>query len=167
VRIEHPENWRASGQGDAVTFAPEGGLIADSQGNGELAYGMMVDLYQPTQRGDYYQSLQPEGYDPGGARALTLEQATDQLIEELRQGNPQLRVIQGRQAIRIGGERGLSTVLTNDSPLANTRERNWLVTVLRPEGLLYFVAVAPEGDFKDYDSAFEKMFDSTRFLRDQ
>jgi len=163
VRIEHPENWRARSQGDAVTFAPEGGLIADSQGHGELAYGMMVNLYQPQQRGDYYQSLQPEGYDPGRAPALTVEQATDQLVEELRRDNAQMRVIQGRQAIQIGGERGLSTVLTNDSPLANTRERNWLVTVLRPEGLLFFVAVAPEGDFQDYNSAFEKMLDSARF----
>jgi len=74
-----------------------------------------------------------------------------------------MRVIQQHEPIRIAGERGLSTVLTNDSPLANTRERNWLVTVLRPEGLLFFVAVAPEGDFKDYNSAFEKMLDSARF----
>ena len=166
VRIEHPENWRAHGQGDAVTFAPPGGIIADGQGNRDVAYGMIVNLYQPQeQRRDYYQNLQSEDYGQGSAPpAMTVERATDQLIEELRQSNPQLRVIQGRQGIRIGGERGLSTVLTNDSPLANTRERNWLVTVLRPEGLLFFIAVAPEGDFQDYNGAFEKMLTSARFV---
>jgi len=168
VRIEHPENWRASGQGDAVTFAPAGGIIADGQGKHALAYGMLVNVYEPPHRyqgDDYYdQRLQPEGYglsDPPPT-TMTVEQATDQLIEELRRGNPQMRVIQQHERIRIAGERGLSTVLTNASPLANTRERNWLVTVLRPEGLMYFVAVAPEGEFDGYNRAFEKMFTSAR-----
>lgn len=67
------------------------------------------------------------------------------------------------ERIWIGRERGLSTLLTNDSPLANTRERNWLVTVLRPEGLLFFVAVAPEGEFQNYNGAFETMLQSTQF----
>ena len=162
VRIDHPENWRAYGQvqGDAAMFAPTGGIIADGQGNDTVAYGMIVNLFQPQQV--YYQSLQSEGYGQGGTTALTVEQATDQLIDELRRNNPQMRVIQQRQAIRIAGERGLSTVLTNDSPLANTRERNWLVTVLRPEGLMYFVAVAPEGEFDGYNRAFEMMFSSAR-----
>jgi len=164
VRIDHPENWRASGQGNAVTFAPEGGLITINQGNDQLAYGMMVNLYQPQTRGDYYQRLQPEGFSQDSTTALTVEQATDQLIEELRRSNPEMQVIQQRQTIRIAGERGLSTVLTNDSPFANTRERNWVVTVLRPEGLLYFVAVTPEGEFDGYKRAFEKMLESTRFL---
>jgi len=166
VRIEHPENWRASGQGDAVTFAPDGGLIADGQGNHALAYGMLINIYEPQHQHYGYdqQRLQPEGYGQGRATALTVEHVTDELIQELRQSNPQLRVIQQHERIRIAGERGLSTVLTNDSPLANTRERNWLVTVLRPEGLLFFVAVAPEADFQDYNSAFGKMLDSARFL---
>jgi hypothetical protein len=164
VRIDHPENWRAYGQvqGDAATFAPTGGIIADGQGNDAVAYGMIVNLYQPQQQRGDYQYLQSEGYGQGGATALTVEQATDQLIEELRRNNPQMRVTQQPQAIRIAGERGLSTVLTNDSPLANTRERNWLVTVLRPEGLMFFVAVAPEGEFDGYNRAFEKMFNSAR-----
>jgi len=125
----------------------------------------MVNLYQPQTRGDYYQRLQPEGFSQDSTTSLTVEQATDQLIEELRRSNPQMQLIQQRQTIRIAGERGLSTVLTNDSPFANTRERNWVVTVLRPEGLLYFVAVTPEGEFDGYERAFEKMLESTRFLR--
>jgi hypothetical protein len=105
VRIEHPKNWSAGGQGDAVTFAPAGGIVSDGQGNNALAYGMLVNVYEP-HRDDYYQGLQPEGYGQSSAPGMTVEQATDQLIEELRRGNPQLRVIQQHERIRIAGERG-------------------------------------------------------------
>lgn len=164
VRIEHPENWHANGQGDAVTFAPQGGIIGDGQGNHALAYGVIVNIYEP-HRDDYNRRLQPEGYGQRGAGSITVEEATDQLIEELRRSNPRMRVTQEHERIQFAGARGLSTVLANDSPLANgIRERNWLVTVMRPEGLLFFVAVAPERDFDEYNRAFEKMLDSARFL---
>jgi hypothetical protein len=40
------------------------------------------------------------------------------------------------------------------------------VTVLQPDGLLYyFVGVAPQGEFATYSRAFEDIFDSIRFLR--
>jgi hypothetical protein len=53
--------------------------------------------------------------------------------------------------------------LTNDSP-AGGRETDWLVTVLRPNGLLYyFVGVAPERDFSRYRTTFEQMIGSVRF----
>ena len=66
--------------------------------------------------------------------------------------------------IRLDGERGLSTYLSNDSP-ATGRETDWLVTVLRPEGLIYFVCVAPEREYDEYDRTFETMLNSVRFRR--
>jgi hypothetical protein len=41
----------------------------------------------------------------------------------------------------------------------------WLVTVLRPDGLIYLVSVASERDFDDYDQAFQNMLSSVRFPR--
>jgi len=35
--------------------------------------------------------------------------------------------------------------------------------VLRPEGLVYFIGVAPENDYGDYRRAFETLIDSIRF----
>ena len=47
LRIDHPDNWQAYGQGDAVTIAPRGGLVDDGNGNQALAYGVIVNIYEP------------------------------------------------------------------------------------------------------------------------
>ncbi len=159
LTMDYPDNWRAYRQGDAATFAPEGGILQDRQGNSAVAYGMLINLYSP--HADAGNQLQPEGY--GAQRTqMTLEQATDQLIDELRHANPGMRITQQHERIRLAGSRGLSTFLTNDSPLGG-RETNWLVTVMQPDGLLFFVAVAPQNEFSRYDNTFERMLDSVRF----
>src|SRR5215510_16247711 len=68
-----------------------------------------------------------------------LANATDQLIDHLQQSNPNMRVVRNTERRRIDGAQAMALELTNDSPLGGT-ERDWLVTVLRPDGLLrYFV----------------------------
>jgi hypothetical protein len=80
---------------------------------------------------------------------MSAEIATDQLVQDLRQSNQNLRVVRRHEAIDFGGQRGLSTYLSNDSPSQNGgRETNWLVTLPRPEGLLFFVFTAPEREFQ-------------------
>jgi len=93
---------------------------------------------------------------------MSLEEATDRLIEDLRLSNQGMRIIRSPEDIRVNGERALSTDLSNDSPLGG-RETNWLVTVPRPEGLLFFVFVAPDRDFQSYNHTFRIMLDSVRF----
>ncbi len=148
IQISYPENWQKGGQGDFVAFFPERGVVQDAQGNQGLAYGAQVNLFEAHA-------------DRSGP--LTVEEATDQLIEELRRPNPRLRVTRGHDRIRIGGVRGLSTFLSNDSPVGG-RETDWLLTFMRPEGLLYFVFVAPEKDYDAYEAAFQGMADSIRFV---
>ncbi len=149
MRISYPDNWLAHSQGNAASFVPQGGVVDDGRGNAALAYGMMVNVYEP--------------HNHRGSR-ITVEEATDELLAELRSSNPAMRVVRRHEGVRLDGERGLSTYLTNDSPVGG-RETDWLVTVLRPEGLLYFVAVAPESEYRDYDRAFQVMLNSVRFRR--
>lgn len=48
-----------------------------------------------------------------------------------------------------------SGYLSNDSPLqGGGRESNCLVTVPRPENVLFFVFTAPEREFRSYENAF-------------
>ena len=149
LRMRYPDNWRSNGQGNAVSFVPEGGVVDDGHGNAALAYGMVVNVFEPhNDRGDQ----------------ITLEGATDQLIEELRRSNRAMRLVRRHERVRLNGESALSTYLSNDSPVGG-RETDWLVTVLRPEGLLYFVCAAPERDFRDYERAFQAMLDSVQFTR--
>jgi len=165
LRINHPDNWQAYGQGDALTITPRGGLIDDGQGNQALAYGVIVNIFEPRWYG-YGQQLQGPGYgqNSGQQAATRLDQSTDQLVQELRLSNRNMRVIRYREVIRVDGDRALSTYLSNDSPLGG-RETNWLVTVERPDGLLFIIFTAPERDFQGYEGAFHQMLRSVRVKR--
>lgn len=165
LRINHPDNWQTYGQGDAMTITPRGGLIADGQGNQALAYGVIVSLFEPrTTR--YGQPLQGRdfGQNPGQDAAARLDQSTDQLFEELRVSNRNMRVTRAREAIRVDGSRALSTYFSNDSPVGG-RETDWLVTVDHVEGLLFIVFTAPERDFGGYENTFREMLRSVRIKR--
>jgi photosystem II reaction center protein PsbP len=141
--LTYPNNWRQYGEGSAVTLAPEGGVI-----NGALTYGMMVSDFET----DYH-----------GQGRISLEEGTDQLLNELQRSNPQMRVIRNHERIRVGGRQGYLAEATNESP-AGGRETDWIVTVLSPDGVLYyFVGVAPQNEFSRYNNVFEDIVDSVRF----
>jgi hypothetical protein len=153
MTMSYPDNWMAygpggrSGQDLPVTFAPEGGIVQDANGNGALAYGMMVSIFEP----------QTDRYGQ-----ITLESATEQLVQQLRQSNPQMR-IQGRGSrMRVGRNDALSCFFTNPSPISG-REYGWIVTVMRREGLFSFISVAPEREFEQYEHTFQDMIDTIRF----
>jgi hypothetical protein len=142
-RLRHPDNWRAYGQGSVVTLAPDGGIVENS-----LAYGMMIAAFDP--------------HDDGDGR-MSLAEATDQLIIDLRQSNPQMRTSRSHERVRLSGQNALLTQLSNVSPLGG-REVNELLTVMAPDGTYYyFIAVAPQSDYSAYSNAFEDILNSVRF----
>jgi Zn-dependent protease with chaperone function len=144
LQLRHPDNWKAYGQGSAVTLAPDGGIIS-----GSLAYGMIVSTFEPR--------------DDNGDHAITLAEATDGLINDLRQSNPQMRLTRSHESIRIGGRSGMISELTNQSP-AGGRETDVLATVVGPDGsFYYFVGVSPQSESAIYQDAFDDIFNSVRF----
>lgn len=165
LRIRHPDNWKAYGQGDAMTITPRDGLISDGHGNQALAYGVIVNIFEP-RRDSYGQQLQGPGYGQGTQReaATRLDQSTDLLVQELRLSNRNMRVIRYREVITVANNRALSTYLSNDSPLGG-RETNWLVTVERPDGLLFLIFTAPEREFQSYENAFHQMLRSVQIKK--
>lgn len=146
LSLRHPDNWKVYENGQTLTLTPEGGLVGDNN-SAALAYGMVVDLFVP---------------ERSRRSGVNLTEATDQLIESMRRSNPNMRVSRDQGMIRVGGKSALSKVLTNDSPLGG-RETIWLVTTLRSQGLLHFVCVAPEQEFKNYQAAFQQVLNSVRF----
>ena len=147
--LQHPDNWKAQSQGDAAAIIPENGAMQDKQGKTQVAYGVLLGLFKAHQE---------------GTTQVSLEDANDQLIEELRRENPKMRILREQEAIRVGRGRayGLSTMLVNDSPLGG-REYDWLVTVMRPDGFVYFVFVVPEKDAEKFNPSFEAILNSVRF----
>lgn len=144
VSLRYPENWQVNGQGSAVSLVPDGGVVDDGRGNSSLAWGVIVSVYEPK------------------AGNATLQEATDQLLEDLRHNNPSMRVQRRAEPMRLGGERALSMYLTDDSPTGG-KETVWLVTALRPEGLVHLICVVPQNDYDQYSHAFENIVSSVRF----
>jgi len=165
LRISHPDNWQMRGQGDAMTITPRGGLVYDEQGNQALVAGVIVNIFEPRSTG-YGQQLQGRGFGQSTAQdaATRLDQLTDQLVQELRLSNRNMRVIRYREVIRVDTYRALSTYLSNDSPDGG-RETDWLITMEHPDGLLFLVFTAPERDVQRYDSVFHEMLRSVRIKR--
>jgi len=149
--LKYPDNWKKypDSDGGGVSFAPEGGVVADGSGHSALAYGLIVGV------------AQAKG-DPNDANALN--NATSQVIQELQKANPSMKITRQGERLRLNGQPGLSTYLSNVSP-AGGQETDWVVTVLRPEGLVYFVCVAPQSAYDNYDKTFSSILDSLRFTK--
>jgi hypothetical protein len=142
--ISYPENWQVYGdQNSAVTIAPQSGVSQNA-----VAYGVMINTYQPEDAN------------------VSLDQATHDLLASLRQSNPDLREIGHDEDIRVNGVAGRSVDLIGTSPLRDqsghpSRERDWLVAVMRRDGsLLYIVSIAPDKDFESLRPTFEQMLKS-------
>ena len=143
LQFKYPDNWHPSGEGSAITVAPDGGVVS-----GGLAYGMMISTFEP---------------DNHGQGQISLDEATDQLISNLQRSNTSMRITRSHESSRVGGKPGLLTEASNQSP-AGGRETDWIVTTMRPDGsLAYFVGVAPQNDFSSYSIAFEDIVDTVKF----
>ena len=107
--MQIPTNWRAyeAQNGFGVTIAPEGGVVDAGDGQQSIVYGVIVNHYDPF-----------EG--PRGRRNATLDQATTDLISQIRQGNSHLRAASRGRRETIDGQPGMSTTLSGTSP---SRER--------------------------------------------
>ena len=165
MSIDHTASWQTHGQGDAMTITPRDGMVTDANGNRALAYGVIVNIFEP--RADIYsRQLQGPRYEQGSVQdpAARLEQSTDQLVQELRLSNRSMRVIRYGEAIRVDSVRGVSTYLSNDSPRGG-RETNWLVTMERPGGLIFIIFTSPERDFQNAEAVFHLMLRSFRSKR--
>lgn len=147
--MKYPDNWEKYGKKDTVSFAPEGGVMEGGDGKGGLAYGVTVDV------------TKMQG-DPGEAKAL--EKATQKLIGTLQKDNPKMKVVRQPGRVRLNGQPGLSTYLSNESP-AGGEETDWLITVIRAEGLVSFMCVAPQKDYEKYDKTFSAILDSVRLAK--
>ncbi|MFB3916464.1 MAG: M48 family metalloprotease [Terriglobales bacterium] len=142
--LAYPDNWQVYGDPNSgVTIAPQGGIAQNN-----VAYGVIVNGFQPQ-------------------NAASLDDATHQLIASLEQSNPDLRVLGKARVINVNGRRGRSVDMVGTSPVQQNgrpeQERDWLVTVPRPDGsMLYVVFVSPDNDFNHLRPTFQQMLRSFR-----
>jgi Zn-dependent protease with chaperone function len=139
--IAYPDNWEAQKDQDTVTLAPPGGVLTGPQGEPAQAYGASITQYVPPKKG------------------WGLIDATQQLLDSLRQSNPNLRVVK-QSGLKIKGQPALSTLLENDSPLEGQRETDQLVTLRAGNAMLAVLCVAPQSALEAYRATFDAMLKS-------
>lgn len=145
--LKYPDNWKKyPDTNGGASFAPDGGVVDDGTGHAALAYGLIVSVT--------HASGEPNDSD-------ALNNATQQMIQELQKSNPNMKIARQSERVRLNGKPGLATYLENDSPIGG-RETDWIITTLRPEGLVSFVCVAPQPAYEKYDKTFNAILDSVR-----
>jgi Zn-dependent protease with chaperone function len=142
----YPVDWEALGRGDSVSFVPPDDAAPDSQDDPAFARGVLVSIFQP---------------QTSGTQVVALDAATDQLLATLKESSPNLKISGARERIEVDGQAAVSVRMTSESPLGGL-ETDWLVTVVRPEGILYFVCAAPASEYDNYDAIFQKFISSVR-----
>jgi hypothetical protein len=147
--MKYPDNWKKYGEKSSVSFAPDGGVVEGDDGQDGMAYGIIVNVTK----------VQAAASDP-----KAIDKATQEFIGTLQKGNPKMKVTRQPGHLRVNGQAGLSTYLSNESP-AGGEETDWLITVIRPEGLVAFVCVAPQKDYENYDKTFSSILDTVRFSK--
>lgn len=144
-RISVPSNWRELPGNNSVTFAPEGGYGTTGQ-QSVFTHGAEAGL------------MRNESHD--------LQTATQELVQSFSQSNPGMRQTSGAQRASVAGTNGLRTRLTNQNEATGRHERLALYTTFMADGtLFYMIGVAPENEYGDYDSVFNRIADSVQFAR--
>jgi Zn-dependent protease with chaperone function len=148
LKIAHPDNWQviASQNGQGVTIAPPAGVKGDAVG-----YGVVVNAVKAKD-----------------GRAANVDQLSAELIRAMQSGGG-LSPVGNTSAITVAGVQGRSLVMQSTSPFPDAnghaqKERDWLVTVPRPDGtLMYFVFIAPQSQFDRFRPTYEGMLKSLQF----
>ena len=146
--MNYPNAWQPNADANgSVTIAPAGGAGAFG-----LAYGVIIDTAKAS-----------------GAimDADSLSTATMELAQRLSQQNGGMQQLGLTASLSINGQDAEAIELRGRSPLVENGktlpERDWLVTIRRPDGdLNYMVFVSPERDFAQLRPTFTNMMNSFR-----
>lgn len=140
ARVSVPSNWRELGDNNSVWFAPEGGY-GQYQNQVVYTHGVNFGMAQTQNR--------------------NLQQATQEFLNGLGQGNANLRQRSGVQRTTVGGRSGLTTTLTNVNEATGQAEVVTVITTQTRNGeLFYMIAVAPENESASYQGAFRNILRS-------
>jgi hypothetical protein len=106
-------------------------------------------------------------YDPFeggyGGRNVNLNQATTDLVNQIRQTNTHLRAASRLQRSTIDGAPAVTTTLTGTSPVTGEEERVTVVTRQMGDGhVLYTLLIAPGRDYASVSDAYSRMVQSLR-----
>ncbi|HKP11280.1 MAG TPA: hypothetical protein VJZ91_04190, partial [Blastocatellia bacterium] len=138
ARLSVPDNWREiRGDNNEVTYAPEGGYRSEN-GGVVFTHGAQIELTRASSR--------------------DLRAATDELLNGLAQGNPDLRRSGSPWRTTVSSREAMAVSLRNVSEITGQAETVTLLTTFTRGGdLLYLIFVAPTDDYGTYQSVFDRI----------
>jgi hypothetical protein len=141
AQVSIPENWReVSDSNNSIWFAPSGGY-GSTNGQSIFTHGVNFGVFQPNSR--------------------NLQQATNEFINSLQQGNSNLRSRGGYLRTTLDGRNAVSIALNNVNEATGRQEIVTIITTqLRSGEVLYMIAVAPNDDFANYQNVFQNILRS-------
>lgn len=142
VRVSVPDNWQQMSEQGSVWFAPSGGY-GSTNGQAVFTHGLNIGIAQTNSR--------------------NLQQATNEFLNNLEQGNSNLRARGGYQRTDVNGHNGLSISLSNTNEATGRAEVVNVVTTLLHNGdLLYITTVSPQSDSYNYQNVFQNILRSVQ-----
>ena len=143
LRVSVPDNWQEiADNNNSVWFSPQG-AYGQTNGQAVFTHGVNFGVVRTQSR--------------------NLQQATDELLNSLAQGNRNLRQSGGYQRTSVSGRNGLMTTLTNVNEATGRPETITLITTqLRSGDLFFMITVAPQGETRDFNNAFSNILRSVR-----
>ena len=143
VRVSAPDNWQEISQQGSVWFAPQGAFGSTGNGQSVFTHGVNIGIAQ--------------------TNSPNLQQATNDFLNTLQQGNGNLRSRSGYQRTYVNGRNGLSISLSNTNEATGRAEVvNVVTTLLRNGELLYIISVSPESDYYNYQNTFQNILRSVQ-----
>jgi hypothetical protein len=143
VQVSVPDNWREVSEQGSVWFAPQGANGSSANGQSVFTHGVNIGMAQTRNR--------------------NLQQATDEFLNGLEQGNGNLRARGGYQRIDVDGRYGYLITLGNTNESTGRPETiNVVTTQLRNGQLFYMITVCPENEYSTYQNTFLTILRSVR-----
>ncbi|PYS23443.1 MAG: hypothetical protein DMF72_09470 [Acidobacteria bacterium] len=140
--VSIPDNWRELNQQQGLWFAPNGGY---GSSGGQTVFTHAVN-FGTTQ-----------------SRYRNLQQATNDFINSLQQGNGNLRARGNYQRMDVDGRNGVLLTLDNVNEATGRPEVvNVVTTQLRNGELFYMIAVSPSDEYSSYQNTFLAILRSLR-----
>ena len=136
LRLNIPSDWRDFSSGDSVQFAPEG-----AYGDNGITHGAIVGVNR--------------------SNSGNLNQAAQDYINGVLQGNSYLRQQSGFSRYNFAGRQGYSVTLSGRSPITGRTEVVTAYMTQLNDGRLFYVdTVSPQEDAYRYSSAFRSLLNS-------
>jgi hypothetical protein len=136
-----PSNWTALNSKSSIKVVPQNGY-------GELK-GQMVFSH---------------GVEFGVVKASSrdLQQATNEWLKAIAEGNPELKLAGQQQQVKISQRSGLATPLVNPSPLGGNEHIGLYTTFLADGTLFYYLTIAQDKDAQAFQETFRQIGQSLK-----